>query len=201
MLKLLISYFTEYGYYFLFLATLLENIPIIGVLTPGEVVVVAAGFFAASGEFDIAAVIAVSVAGAAVGTNIGYFMGRHGGRPLIEKLSSAFHLDGDKVRQAEAYFDTKGPHTVFFGRYVAGAKAMVAALAGAAKMKYWLFSVYALLGIISWTLLASLLGYFFGSYWQQLIFYIKAFGWLLFVVGVSILAWRIYRGRVRDKKR
>lgn len=199
MLELLISYFTEYGYYFLFFATLIENIPIIGVLTPGEVVVVAAGFFAASGEFDITAVIAVAGAGAIVGTNIGYLIGRHGGRPLIEGLSRRFHLDGDKVRQAESYFDTKGPQTVFFGRYVAGAKAMVAALAGAAKMKYWLFSFYALLGIITWTLAASFLGYFFGSYWQELIFYIKAFGWLLLLILVAALAWRFYRKRTRGK--
>lgn len=199
MLELLISYFIEYGYFFLFFATLMENIPIIGVLAPGEVVVVAAGFFAASGEFDITAVIAVAAAGAIVGTNIGYLIGRHGGRPLIEGLSSRLHLDGDKVRQSEAYFDTKGPRTVFFGRYVAGAKALVPAFAGAAKMKYWLFGVYALLGIITWTLAASLLGYFFGSYWKELIFYIKAFGWVLLLIVVAALAWRIYRARARGK--
>ncbi|MCK4267395.1 MAG: DedA family protein, partial [Actinomycetia bacterium] len=109
--------FRLYGYYFLFFATLLENVPFVGMFLPGEVIVLAAGFFAAQGQLDLAAVIVVACFGAMSGSGLSYFLGRQGGRQLIESIAVKFRVDPSKLDDADKYFDSHGALTVFIGRY------------------------------------------------------------------------------------
>ncbi len=190
------DYLIQYGYFFIFLATAMENIPFVGIFLPGEVVVVAAGFFAATGELDISLVFLVAAFGGIVGNNIGYWVGRYGGRPLIEGLADRFHIDSRHVKSAEAYFDSHGSKTVFIGRYMAGLKALVTTLAGAAHMNYGVFLLYSSAGIISWTIIALILGFFFGQYFDAVLSVLQTVGWVLPVLMIIILiAFLIIRRR------
>ena len=193
------EYLVQYGYYFLFLTTALENIPFVGLFLPGEVIVVAAGFFAATGKLDITLVFLVAVFGGIVGNNIGYWLGRYGGRPLIERLADRFHIDRKHIKSAEDYFDSHGSKTVFIGRYIVGLKALVATLAGAAHMNYGVFLLYSTAGIISWTIIALILGFFFGEYFDVVLSTLKAIAWVIPFLLVIILSalWIIRR---RNKK-
>lgn len=185
-------YLSAYGYYFLFIAVIVENIPFIGLFMPGEVIVVAAGFFAARGELQLLPVILISIIGGIIGNNIGYWLGHRGGRPLIERLTVRFHIDEGHIKFAEDYFDRHGSKTVFFGRYMAGLKAFITALAGAARMDYRVFLFYSTAGIISWTLLAALLGYFFGEYFDVILGVFKAIGWgslAIFIIVIAFFFW------------
>ncbi len=187
--------FRLYGYYFLFFATLLENVPFVGMFLPGEVIVLAAGFFAAQGQLDVAAVIVVACFGAMSGSSLSYFLGRKGGRQLIEAIAVKFRVDPSKLDNADKYFDSHGALTVFIGRYLTGVKAFFPALAGAHKMKFHTFFLFGAIAIISWTVLAALLGYFFGSNWDQLTRIIRMGGWFVaaIVVLVGIVIWRRLR--------
>ena len=191
----ILNLFVRYGYYFLFFATALENIPVVGVFLPGEVVVVAAGFFAASGDFDLAAVIGVAGAGAMIGTVCSYALGYWGGRPMIEMVATKVRVDGDRLRDADVYFSTHGHITVFVGRYLTGIKAFIPALAGAHRMSFMKFLAFAALGIATWTVLAAVLGYFFGANWGVLIKIIKTAGWLVLLLAVLAAAVIWYRRR------
>lgn len=188
------QYLSAYGYYFLFLAAVLENVPFVGLFMPGEVIVVAAGFFAARGELRLLMVIVVAVVGGIMGNNFGYWLGYYGGRPLIERLAKRFHVDHGHLKYAEEYFENHGSKTVFFGRYMAGIKAFITALAGASRMDYGIFLSYSSLGIISWTLLAALLGYFFGEYFDLILSIFKAIGWgslaVFSLIIVAVYWWR-----------
>lgn len=186
------GYLQAYGYYFLFLASVIENIPFAGLLMPGEVIVVAAGFFAARGDLKLFAVIIVASFGAEIGNNIGYYLGYRGGRPLVEHLSERFHIEEQHIKFAEGYFDRHGSKTVFFGRFMAGIKAFITALAGAAHMEYGIFLIYSTAGILSWTLLATLLGYFFGRYFDVVLAILKAIGWgslAIFIIIIAAVYW------------
>lgn len=197
-LNTILRFFSTYGYFFLFLATALENIPVIGIFLPGEVIVVAAGFFAAGGEFNLAAVIAVACLGAFTGTVASYALGFWGGRRLIEAMAQKLGVDGDRLAAADTYFSTHGHLTVFVGRYMTGIKAFVPALAGAHKMERARFVVFAGLGIVTWTALAGVLGYFFGSNWSLLVRIIKTVGWAVLLVVSVLAAALIYRAKQRQ---
>ncbi len=196
------SLFISYGYYFLFFATALENIPVIGAFMPGEVIVVAAGFTAASGELELSKVILIATGGAFIGSNISYLMGRWGGRALIERIAKRLRMDGDRLDAADRYFSNHGPITVFVGRYMSGIKAFIPALAGAHHMPFGRFLVFSSLGIITWTIAASLLGFYFGQNWGALMRVFKAVGWLIpAVILLGALALVYFRRRRPGSKR
>ncbi len=179
VLETLLGLFIAFGYLFLFAATALENIPVLGALMPGEVIVVAAGFAAARGDLDLTIVILVACTGAFVGSTISYIIGYRGGRPVIEKIASRLGVDSGKLDAADRYFSTHGPITVFVGRYMSGVKAFIPALAGAHRMHFGKFLVFSALGIITWTFIAAYLGFYFGENWEALISIFKAVGWVI----------------------
>ncbi len=182
-----LDFLNLYGYYFLFFATLLENIPVVGMFLPGEIIVVAAGFAAASGEYNIVHVLIVAFFGSVMGTSISYFMGYKGGRKLIEVLATKLRVDGRRLDAADKYFTTHGHVTVFIGRYLTGVKAFVPALAGAHRMRFSRFIFFATIGVFSWTILAGLLGYFFGANWDALMTAVKTAGWILTLMFLAAL--------------
>ncbi|HEB12249.1 MAG TPA: DedA family protein [Actinobacteria bacterium] len=192
-----LQFLNVYGYYFLFFATLLENIPVVGIFLPGEIIVVAAGFAAASGEYNIVNVLLVAFSGSLIGTSISYFLGYRGGRSLIELIATKFGVDGKRLDTADKYFTTHGNITVFIGRYLTGVKAFIPALAGAHRMRFSRFIVFATIGVVSWTILAALLGYFFGANWDALIEVIKTVGWVLTLIIIIVLALVLLRRRRR----
>ena len=200
VLQLILRFFVAYGYVFLFLATTLENIPVVGIFLPGEVIVVAAGFFAASGEFELPIVIAIACFGALLGTIASYAIGFWGGRRMIEIIAVKMRADGNRIKDADAYFSTHGPMTVFVGRYMTGVKAFIPALAGAHRMAFGRFLFFASLGIVSWTVIAGVLGFFFGAHWETLIGIVKTAGWLLLLLVVILIAIIWYRRRQRETR-
>lgn len=197
VLQAILNLFIRYGYFFLFFATALENIPVVGMFLPGEVIVVAAGFFAASGKFDVPAVMLVAVLGAFLGTICSYALGFWGGRSFLEALAAKLRVDGDRLNSADRYFSTHGHITVFVGRYLSGVKAFIPALAGTHRMRFRVFLPFAFLAIVTWTVLATLLGYFFGANWPLLMKIMRTAGWLVLLLAVLIAGgiWRARRNR------
>lgn len=167
-LDLLLRYFQLYGYYLLFLVLLLENTILVGLLVPGETVLLAASFLASRGDLDFVTVIAVAILGALAGNNLGYLIGRRGGRPLVERYGHYFGISEKRIKAAEEYFDRHGGKTVFFGRFAAGARVFVALLAGASRMSYLNFFLYTLAAVVSWTFAVGVAGFLFGRSWERL---------------------------------
>lgn len=202
ILQTILNLFIYYGYFFLFFATALENIPVIGMFLPGEVIVVAAGFFAASGEFDFATVIIVSAIGAFVGTIGSYAIGFYGGRSFLEAIATRLRVDGGRLNSADRYFHSHGHITVFVGRYASGVKAFIPALAGAHRMRFSTFLFFASLAIVTWTVLATCLGYFFGANFPLLMKIIRTAGWLVLLLAASVIGGIWYwRRRRRSSSR
>jgi membrane protein DedA with SNARE-associated domain len=188
LLERALDFFIHYGYYFLFLATALENIPVIGLFLPGEAVVVAAGFLASSGEFELWLVILIASLGAVAGSAASYIIGWFGGRALIELIALKLKADHRRLGEADTYFHSHGPVTVFIGRYMTGVKAFIPALAGTHRMNFAAFLFFASLGVVSWTVLAAFLGFFFGEHWTIVLGIVQAAGWVILLAVVLILA-------------
>lgn len=192
LVDFLIKYFNIYGYYIVFTLLFLENLFLLGLVIPGETVLIAAAAFSAQGTLEIAYVITVAVIASITGNTVGYFIGRRGGRPLIEKYGGRF-VSTEKIIAAEQYFDDHGTKTVFIGRFAAGIRTFVPLLAGAAKMNFAKFLAYTSAAIILWTVGIGLVGFFFGENWPLIKKLLGQFGFFIFAIVAIILAVYIVR--------
>jgi undecaprenyl-diphosphatase len=148
-----------YGYVFLFVIVGLESL---GIPLPGETTLVTAAALAALGRLNIYGVVAAAAAGAILGDNAGYWIGRKGGLALVRRYGRVVWLDEARLQRVRAFFERHGAKTVFIGRFVALLRTWAAALAGVACMPYGTFTLYNALGGVVWASVFGSLGYLFG---------------------------------------
>lgn len=162
----LVSHLGQWGYLVIFAGAALESAAFIGLLVPGESLVLVTGFLAAQGILDLDESILAVTLGAIVGDSIGYEMGRWLGRPALLRYGHHWGLGQEKVDKADAFFQRHGGRSVFLGRFVGFARAIVPFLAGASRMRYRVFLPYNVLGATLWSSMVVLLGYFLGASWR-----------------------------------
>ena len=149
-----------FGYPLLFLVVMAESS---GVPVPGETGLIAASVAASQGKLQIELVIAIAAAAAIIGDNIGYQIGRKGGRWLLER-PGRFHRQRQQVLiTGEPFFERHGPKAVFFGRFLLGLRVWASWLAGATHMPLRSFVLWNALGGICWATAIGLLAYFLGD--------------------------------------
>ena len=120
---------------------------------PGETALIAASVLASQGTLQIEVVIALAAAAAIVGDNIGYLIGRKGGRWLLERPGAVPATSARRCsRRGEPFFERHGPKAVFFGRFVLGLRVWASWLAGATHMPWRSFVVWNALGGIAWAM-------------------------------------------------
>ena len=134
-----------------------------GALVPGETSLIAAAALAAHGRLSLALVIAVAAAGAIVGDNIGYLIGRKGLRRLVERPGRWAARRRRIVAQGEAFFARRGAAAVFFARWLPGLRIVIAWLAGAERMPWRRFVAWNALGGIAWAATIGALSYALGQ--------------------------------------
>jgi len=180
------------------LALLAENTVFVGLVMPGETVLLAGAVAASRGYLNIYLVFAVGTIAAILGNVGGYFIGYYGGRPLLEQISHRFKRWEKAIDKAESYFDSHGTKTVFFGRFAAGIRVFVGALAGASRMNFLEFLLYTVISVILWTLSISVLGYFSGKNWQLIVIILKRAGWfVLLIFAIVLLVYFFVRRRTK----
>jgi len=91
-----------------------------GVPVPGETSLITGAILAASHKLSIELVIILAAASAIVGDNIGYLIGRKGGRYLLERPGPFRRQRAQVLRTGEPFFEKHGPKAVFFGRWILG---------------------------------------------------------------------------------
>jgi len=150
----------DFGYPLLFVLVMSESG---GVPIPGETALIAAAVLASQGKLRIEVVIALAAAAAIVGDNIGYVIGRKGGRWLLERPGWFERQRREVLTVGEPFFEAHGPKAVFFGRFVLGLRVWASWLAGATRMHWRSFVVWNALGGITWACAVGLAAYFLGS--------------------------------------
>jgi membrane protein DedA with SNARE-associated domain len=159
----ILEFATSYGYGFLFVASVLENTFLIGLVVPGDVVVVLGGGLAAQARLDVALVAASVVSGVVLGSLFSFWLGRWGGIPLLERWGARFNLQRSKIEKAREYFHRHGAKTVFLAAFVSGLKNLVPPVAGASSMGFGRFAAYNAAGSTVRTLALVAIGYACGA--------------------------------------
>ena len=131
-----------------------------GVPMPGETVLISAAAYAGStGQLEIVPVIAAAASAAIVGDNLGYWVGRRYGMPLLMRHGHRIALDHRRLKLGQYLFHAHGGKIVFFGRFTAMLRAYAALLAGVNQFDARRFFAFNAAGGVAW---ASLMG--FGAY-------------------------------------
>ncbi len=188
---LLQSYFSRYGYWTIAFALLLENA---GVPFPGETVLLFASFLAySSHQLRLPYIILIGTLAATAGDNIGYVLGRWGGRWLLDRYRSFLHLPEKTIDRGERLFDRYGPAAIFFARFIVAMRVIAGPLAGVLRMDWARFATFNALGAATWVVTVSLLGYAFGRHWGRLVALFSKVDVVLGVALVVLVAWLWWR--------
>src|SRR3954453_15645093 len=136
------------AYLTLFLAALLEAVPIVGSVIPGSTVILALSALVPGGELRLEWVLAAAVAGAVLGDGSAFWIGHRGQGEIL----SAWPLTNYPrlVAQSEAFFRRWGTLAVFFARFVPPIRAFVPITAGATGMSPLRFYAVNIAAILLW---------------------------------------------------
>jgi len=136
------------AYLTLFLAALLEAVPVIGSVVPGSTIILALSALVPGGELQLQWVLAAAVAGALLGDGSAYWIGHRSQREILTAwpLKSYPRI----VAQSEAFFRRWGLWAVFFGRFVPPIRAFVPITAGALDMAPSRFFAINIPAILLW---------------------------------------------------
>lgn len=181
----MLSLLDQYGYLGLGGLVLVEDF---GVPAPGETALIAAAVSAGSGRLNIAAVVAVAVAAAIVGDNIGYLIGRIGGRPFVHRWGRYVLLTPERFHRAEDFFTRHGGAVVATARFVEGLRQANGIVAGTAGMPWKRFLAFNALGAVPWVGLWAAVGCTTGTHLATVYRYLARFHLLLLVALALLVA-------------
>src|SRR4028118_259082 len=189
-----------HGYLVIFLGAALDNF---GLPASGDVVLFAGGFFANNEQAALPLVMLSGFAGALVSDNLVYWIGRTGGRPLIDRILKIrllhFLINEKSLEKVERYFESHGGKTVFVGRFGPGLRSMTPLFAGVTRMGYFRFVPYNVAAALVWAVVYSLIGYVFGQYWSELLAVAKSFGFSVVALVILVIVAFVLRRRSQRK--
>jgi membrane-associated protein len=181
----------EVAYPFIFgIAALDVLFPIV----PSETSVILAGVFAGTGHLALAAVIALAAAGAVLGDNASYWIGRTVGHRIVARFFAGERKK--RIDWAEEQIHDRGPYLIVVGRFIPGGRTAITLAAGLLEMPWRRFIAFDVLAGVSWASYAALLGYFGGRAFEEQPWkgFIVAFVVALAITG-AVELYRWYRRR------
>ncbi|HYM50904.1 MAG TPA: DedA family protein [Candidatus Limnocylindrales bacterium] len=172
-----------YGYVAVLVFVGVESI---GIPFPGETMLITAAIYAGTTHrLDITLVVAAAAAGAIVGDNIGYAIGRVGGYHLLRRYGRYIRLTHARLRLGQYLFRRHGGKVVFFGRWVSILRTFAAFLSGVNLMPWWRFLIFNASGGILWACFYGFSAYALGAQIQRLS---TPFNVLLLAVAILVVA-------------
>ncbi len=153
----MLSLIERYGYLIVFLGVMLEGV---GIPLPGETVLITAGALAHQGSLTLWETMVMGSLGAIMGGQVGYCVGRFGGRPFVRRWGRYAFITPERMGRAERFFERHGGRAVFLARFITGLRVFGALVAGMSRMSWGKFTLYSVLGGVVWATAAVALGYF-----------------------------------------
>jgi membrane protein DedA with SNARE-associated domain/membrane-associated phospholipid phosphatase len=133
----------------------------VGLVVPGETVMLLGGAVAGQGAIDIYLLIAIAWFAAWAGDSTSFFLGRRLGREFVMRNGPRFGISHERFEKVEDYFSRHGGKTIFIGRFISLVRAFAPFIAGSSGMRYRAFVPYSILGTGLWASAHILIGYFF----------------------------------------
>jgi membrane protein DedA with SNARE-associated domain len=139
---------------------------------PSEVVMLFAGFVVADPaqsdhHLTMVGIVLAGLLGTLLGSWVAYAVGRGGRLELFERHGERLHMGPAQIARADRWFQRYGEAAVLFGRVIPLVRAFVSLPAGVARMPFWRFTIYSLVGALPWVLGLALAGHALGGDWRS----------------------------------
>ena len=180
----------EYGYPALAVSNFAEGV---GVPLPGQTTLMAGAMLAERGDFQIGWIVSIAIVAAVVGNAAGYWIGRLGGRRLLDRLP----IRDDRLARVEGFFDRRASLLVFGARFLEGFRQTVPLVAGTMNMPWWRFFGATLAGSAAWAVLWGGGLYWFGRDLHAIVPHLHRLAshtwWLAALLLLGLTAWLLAR--------
>jgi membrane protein DedA with SNARE-associated domain len=187
----------HYGLWAILLLVLVEDF---GIPLPGETVLIAGAIFAGSGRINVVALGLVGFFAAVLGDNIGYTIGRFGGRALVDRWGRYIFLTPERLDKAEAFFERHGGKIITIARFIEGLRQANGIIAGITKMHWLRFGAFNALGAALWVGTWVSIGYFAGQHITTIYNDITRYSVYVAIAAVVVIAaWIAQRLRKRHR--
>ncbi len=153
--------FEHWGYFVIFLVAFVESIPLLGMLIPGQIVIILAGFFVKLGIFSFPAALAVASFGAVLGDMAGFAIGKRY-RDKLPNWVNAF-LKKEHLDKTQALIEKHSIKTIFVGRLHSLTRTITPFAAGTTSVTFRKFIAADIFSAIIWAFLSITIGFVFGK--------------------------------------
>ncbi len=160
---------------------------------PSEIIGPFAGYLVYTGRFNLFWVSIAGGVGSMIGSWVTYEIGKHHGRPLVEKYGKWVLISSDDIDMADRFFAKYGNFSTFIGRMLPVVRTFISLPAGVARVPKVPFLIYSFVGSVIWTFLLAFLGMKLGENWNTLR---ERFHWFDTAIIILILAggtWWVWR--------
>jgi membrane protein DedA with SNARE-associated domain len=187
----LLAWLSLYGVPALFIILVVTSA---GIPFPDTLLLLVVGSFVEQGEMKLWQVLVVGSAGAIIGDQIGYGLGRWGGRRLVRRITNKMG-GADKIKRAEAFSKRWGGAGIFFSRWLVGPLGPWINLSSGITAYSWpRFIFWDALGEVLWVVLYVMLGNIFSDRVQDLAELLGNLTWVIVgVIAATILGWKLFQ--------
>src|SRR4051794_19920304 len=179
-------------------AAFLETGAFVGLVAPGETIVISGGVVAGQGEIELLPLIGIVWTCAVLGDTTSFYIGRRLGRDFLEKHGPRVKITHERLEQVDGYFDRYGGRTILIGRFIGLVRALAPFIAGSSGLAYRRFLPYSVVGCGAWATLFCVLGYIFWRSFDK-VQHIVGQALFGFAVTVSVIVGVVTAYRRRDE--
>lgn len=195
MTEPLFALFKAYGHGLVLAGVFLDVVGLVPI--PGEIYLLMAGALASTGDLDFRLVVLLGTFGAFLGDHATFYLGRKGGKRLIDLYCEYTLCSARCSQNTERFFGRFGALTLIFGRFLIGVRTLACPLAGASGMRYRRFAGSDLMGALLWAASFASVGFLFSRQLRELVRWVEgiAHGFfpLLFFIMALFIGYRCYR--------
>jgi membrane protein DedA with SNARE-associated domain len=173
---------------------------------PSQIILPFSGFVASQGSLSIVVVILVAAFGAYLGTLPFYFVGLWGDEfveKFLKKYGKYLFISQDDLDKGYRAFEKYGYGIVFFGRLIPIVRSVISFPAGAARMKFGIFSIFTYAGSLIFASILCTAGYLMGESWHIVAVYTEEYERValgILAVAVLLYIWRGIRNIVKERE-
>ena len=153
----LLTWLQHGRYLALAIAIVLGNV---GLPVPEEMVLIVAGYLVREGHLALGPTVAVSIVSIVIGDNLGYWLGRLGRRPIVNRGARWSSVQAARLERLQWLVSRYGAFAIVAARFVAGFRMLAGPLAGAAGRPPLAFMAANLIGALLFVPYALALGYY-----------------------------------------
>ncbi|MEY3366967.1 MAG: hypothetical protein RI973_122 [Bacteroidota bacterium] len=163
-LKVIVENYGAWIYLFLFLVIFSETGFVVTPFLPGDGFLFTVGVIAATtdGKLDVVVAMSIMVVAAIGGNTVNYHIGRYLSSKLLEGRKLKY-VNPKYLDQTHEFFEKHGQKAVILSRFLPIFRTFVPFVAGISKMTRSRFISYTIWGGVSWVIIFTMAGYFFGT--------------------------------------